>query len=191
MSGAPGEYSAEERTLLLSLAHRSIEAKLDGQSVDTSAPSTHLAELRGAFTTLHLNGELRGCIGYVIPMYPLYRTIAETAVSAAFGDPRFSPVTPEEAGRLVIEISVLSPMFPIRPEEVEVGKHGLLITMGARRGLLLPQVPVEQGWNRLTFLEQTCYKAGLPPLAWKEGASIEAFTAEVFGESHFATPAES
>jgi AmmeMemoRadiSam system protein A len=189
MTSAPGEYSADERATLLALAHRAIQAKLDSQSLDTTAPSDHLAELRGAFTTLHLEGELRGCVGYVVPMYPLYRTIAETAVAAAFGDPRFSPVTPEEAGHLVIEISVLSLMFPIQPEEVEVGKHGLLISRGTRRGLLLPQVPLEQGWDRLSFLEQTCYKAGLPPLAWKEGAQIEAFTAEVFGESHFATPA--
>jgi AmmeMemoRadiSam system protein A len=181
--GGPSEYSAEERALLLGLAHRAIQTKIDRQPLDTNAPSEHLGERRGAFTTLHLDGELRGCVGYVIPMYPLYRTVAETAVAAAFSDPRFTPVTPSEGSRLVIEISVLSPMFSIQPEQVEVGRHGLLIEMGGRRGLLLPQVPVEQGWDRLTFLEQTCYKAGLPPIAWKQGATLQAFTAEVFGES--------
>jgi AmmeMemoRadiSam system protein A len=178
----PAEYSPEERALLLGLAHRAIQAKLNHQPLATDAPIQHLSELRGAFTTLHLNGELRGCVGYVIPMYPLFRTVAETAVAAAFSDPRFTPVTSDEASRLVVEISVLSPMFPITPDEVEVGKHGLLISLGGRRGLLLPQVPVEHEWDRLTFLEQTCFKAGLPPIAWKQGATLEAFTAEVFGE---------
>ena len=103
----------------------------------------HLAEPRGAFTTLHLFGELRGCIGYVLPAGSLYQTVAETARAAAFDDPRFQPVTEDEAPHLKIEISVLSVPRPIRPEEIEVGKHGLIVTAGARRGLLLPQVPLE------------------------------------------------
>jgi AmmeMemoRadiSam system protein A len=184
MASSPSadEFSPEERARLLQLAHQAIDSAIAKQKIDLTAPSEHLAEMRGAFTTLHLNGDLRGCIGYVIPMYPLYRTVAETAVAAAFSDPRFTPVTAEEAAHLMIEISVLSPMFPITPEEVEVGKHGLLVSMGRRRGLLLPQVPTEHGWDRVTFLEQTCYKAGLPPDAWQRGATLEAFTAEVFGE---------
>ncbi len=176
------EYSTEERTLLLQLAHRSIAAALAGQELDLVAPSPHLEEKRGAFTTLHIGDELRGCVGYVFPAYSLYRTIAETAMAAAFHDVRFLPVTLEEAPLLKIDISVLSPLQPIRPEEVEVGRHGLVITYGLRRGLLLPQVAVEQRWDRLTFLEQTCFKAGAPPDAWQHGALIEAFTAEVFGE---------
>ena len=152
------------------------------EPIDTTAPTPHLGELRGAFTTLHLQGRLRGCVGYVAAVYPLYRTVAETAVAAAFGDTRFNPVGIEEAPHIRTEISVLSPVFPIRPEDIEIGKHGLLITKDSRRGLLLPQVPVEHGWDRLMFLTQTCCKAGLPPDAWKHGATLEAFVAEVFRE---------
>ena len=137
------EYTEEERDLLLRLAHRSIEATLDGRKLDLTPPSAHLAEMRGAFTTLHLQGRLRGCIGYVVPTHSLYRTVAETAQSAAFDDPRFPAVTPDEAPQLRVEISVLSPLHPIRPEEVVTGVHGLIVTKGGRRGLLLPQVPVE------------------------------------------------
>ncbi|MBZ5568182.1 MAG: AmmeMemoRadiSam system protein A [Acidobacteriia bacterium] len=176
------EYSTEERSLLLTVAHRSIEATLAGAELDVRAPSPHLEERRGAFTTLHLRGELRGCVGYVLPVYSLYRTIAEAAAAAAFNDVRFPSVTREEAPLLNIEISVLSPVRPIAAEEIEVGRHGLVITYGMRRGLLLPQVPVEHGWDRLAFLAQTCLKAGAPPDAWQHGAVIEAFTAEVFGE---------
>src|SRR5208283_1106078 len=176
------EYSRQERGLLLRLAHRSIEAALEGRGLDLSPPTKHLAEARCAFTTLHLNGHLRGCIGYVFPAEPLYRTVAETARAAAFEDPRFEPVSQFEAPELLIEISVLSPLQSIRPDEVVVGKHGLLITSGQRRGLLLPQVPIEWGWDRETFLSQTCLKAGLSPNAWQQGAALQAFTAEVFGE---------
>lgn len=182
------EYSDDERKLLLRLAHRAIAARLHKQELDTSAPSVHLAELRGAFTTLHRNGKLRGCIGYILPLYPLYQTIADTAVAAAFHDPRFMPVAIGELPELEIEISVLSPPAPIEPEEVQVGRHGLIVTMGQARGLLLPQVPLEWGWDREQFLSQTCHKAGLPPDAWKHGARLEGFTAEVFGESTATAP---
>lgn len=176
------EYSSAEREILLQLAHRSIEARLHGETIDLKAPTSHLAEPRGAFTTLHMHRELRGCIGYVLPVNPLYTTVAETAVAAAFQDPRFPPVTDREASELKIEISVMSPLFPIKPEQVEVGKHGLIISMAGRRGLLLPQVPLEHGWDAETFLSETCRKAWLPTDAWRHGAAIEAFTAEVFGE---------
>lgn len=182
LAAQPGEYSAEERGALLKLAHQAIEARLAGNELELVAPSVHLEEKRGAFSTLHLEGELRGCVGYVFPIYPLYRTIAETAVAAAFSDIRFLPVTREEARHLKIEISVLSRLKPILPEEIEIGRHGLVITYGTRRGLLLPQVPVEHGWDRRTFLEQTCIKCCSPPDAWQRGAVIEAFTAEIFGE---------
>ena len=178
------EYSPEERAMLLQLAHREISSVFDGQRLDLTPPTEHLAETRGAFTTLHLNGKLRGCIGYVIPTQSLYRTVAETAQAAAFDDPRFSAVTADEAANLAIEISVLSPLVPIRPEDVVVGKHGLVIRKGSRRGLLLPQVPMEWGWDRETFLAQTCKKAGLPLDAWQHEIELQAFTAEVFGEFH-------
>jgi AmmeMemoRadiSam system protein A len=176
------EYSQEEREILLRLAHRAIDSTFDGSKIDVRPPTPHLAEMRGAFTTLHLHGKLRGCIGYVIPTRSLYRTVAETSQAAAFDDPRFGPVTVQEATELKVEISVLSPLQPIRPEDIQVGIHGLVATCGGRRGLLLPQVPVEWQWDRETFLAQTCLKAGLPPNAWLQGIELQAFTAEVFGE---------
>lgn len=176
------EYSPEERAQLLAMAHHAIDSALRREELRVAAPGEHLAEKRAAFTTLHLGGHLRGCIGYISPVAPLYRTVAETAIAAAFEDPRFYPVTADEAPHLKIEISVLSLLKPIKPEEVVVGRHGLVITLGAHRGLLLPQVPVEHDWNRETFLAETCRKAGLPPDAWRTGATLEAFTAEVFGE---------
>jgi len=176
------EFSQEEQTLLLRLGHESILSALENREISIEPPTTHLAEPRGAFTSLYLHGNLRGCVGYVLPVGSVYRAVAETARAAAFEDTRFHPVTLEEAPHLQIELSILSPPKPISPEAVEIGRHGLLITAGFRRGLLLPQVPIEHHWDRITFLEQTCRKAGLPTDAWQAGATIEAFTAEVFGE---------
>lgn len=116
------------------------------------------------------------------PDIPLYRAVAESARAAAFEDSRFSPLGGEELPNLLVELSVLSTLRSISAEEITVGLHGLLISQEGRRGLLLPQVAIEHGWDRTTFLEQTCRKAGLPIHAWKEGASVEAFTAQVFGE---------
>jgi AmmeMemoRadiSam system protein A len=181
-SSQPNEFSPEERTLLLRVAHEAIAATLDQRAISLAPPSEHLAEPRGAFTTLYYRSDLRGCVGYVFPVTPLYRTIAESACGAAFDDSRFSPVTRDEALELQISLSVLSPPQPIQAEQVEIGRHGLLISLGPYRGLLLPQVPVEHGWDRIQFLEQTCRKAGLPLDAWQTGASLEAFTAEVFGD---------
>ncbi len=182
LTSEAAEFSSQERRLLLRLAHQAIEAALDGRRLDTTPPNEHLAEQRGAFTTLHLRGKLRGCIGYVFPTQSLYRTVAETARAAAADDPRFQPVTMEEAPELKVEISVLSTLRPISPDDVVIGKHGLVAMQGSRRGLLLPQVPLEWGWDRETFLSQTCMKAGLPPDAWLRGAELQAFSAEVFGE---------
>jgi AmmeMemoRadiSam system protein A len=176
------EFSQEERAQLLRLAHQSIASALDGADTPLEAPPPRFAELRGAFTSLYLRGDLRGCVGYVAARCPVYQAVAETARAAAFEDNRFPPMTREEAEHLEIELSILSPPHPIRAEEIEIGRHGLLVSWNGRRGLLLPQVPVEQGWDRTTFLEQTCRKAGLPLDAWKNGATLEAFTAEVFGE---------
>jgi uncharacterized protein len=176
-----GEFSIEERRILLGVAHQSILSAFTGRAPG-AACSPHLSDPRGVFTTLYLDGDLRGCVGYAMPIAPLYRAVSETARAAAFEDSRFLPVTEEEAPRLEVSLSVLSRLFPVQAEQVEVGRHGLVICLGARRGLLLPQVPVEYDWDRETFLEQTCRKAGLPIDAWQKGATLEAFTAEVFGD---------
>ena len=178
----PQEFSPEERSLLLKVAHLAIESTLDRSEISLAPPSPHLAEPRGAFTTLYHHGELRGCVGFVEAVACLYQTVIETARAAAFEDTRFWPVTREELAELQVSVSILTKPKAILPEQVEVGRHGLIVGMGGRRGLLLPQVPVEHNWDRITFLEQTCRKAGLPLDAWRKGASIEAFTAEVFGE---------
>ena len=179
-----GEFSSDERAILLRLAHESILSALEGREIPLDPPTKHLAELRGAFATLYLGGELRGCVGYVFPVSSVYRAVADTARAAAFEDARFRPVTLPEASQLEIELSILSPPQPISIEAIEIGRHGLLISLAGNRGLLLPQVSTEHNWDHVTFLEQTCRKAGLPLDAWKNGATIEAFTAEVFGEKH-------
>jgi AmmeMemoRadiSam system protein A len=182
-SGALPEYSLEERRLLLLIAHRSILSTFRDWPEAENEYSPHLKEPRGVFTTLHLCGDLRGCVGYAMPVLPLYRAVEETAKAAAFEDSRFTPVTEAEAAELEISLSVLSPLVPVTPGEVQVGRHGLVASFGGYRGLLLPQVPVECGWDRETFLEQTCRKAGLPMDSWRRGATFEAFTAEVFGDA--------
>jgi uncharacterized protein len=198
------EVSVEQRRILLGIAHLAILCALEHRPFEEVPPSSpELAEPRGVFTTLYLRGDLpldphrdprrelhfepyrqlRGCVGYALPVAPLYRAVAETARAAAFDDSRFSPVTLEESLHLEVSLSVLSRLLPIHPDAVEVGRHGLLISEGAHRGLLLPQVPVEQNWDRETFLDQTCRKAGLPLDAWRKDATIEAFTAEVFADA--------
>jgi AmmeMemoRadiSam system protein A len=196
---ASAEFSPEQRRTLLGIAHEAIRSVVECRPFAEAPPlEPRLSEPRGVFTTLslpsdsqgdfargfrgELRRELRGCVGYAVPIAPLNRAVAETARAAAFEDSRFSPVTREEASRLGVSLSVLSLLFPIHPQAVEVGRHGLVVSQGARRGLLLPQVPVEHGWDRTTFLEQTCRKAGLPLDAWRQGATIEAFTAEVFSD---------
>jgi len=176
------EFSSEERNFLLKLAHLAIESSFDHSEISPQPPSPHLAEPRGAFTTLYHHGQLRGCVGFVEAIASLHQTVVETARAAAFEDTRFWPVTREELPGLQVSLSVLSKPHPITVEGIEVGRHGLIVSMGGRRGLLLPQVPVEHNWDRVTFLEQTCKKAGLPADIWRKGAAIEAFTAEVFGE---------
>jgi len=182
-ASSPPEFSPDHRQTLLRIAHESILSAFTDRALPPAPPFPCLLEPRGVFTTLYLHGSLRGCVGYAMPVVPLYLAVAETARAAAFDDSRFSPVTKQEAPELGISLSVLSPLFPIQPEEVEVGRHGLVISLGSHRGLLLPQVPVECDWDRETFLEQTCRKAGLPSDAWQKGASLQAFTAEVFGDN--------
>jgi uncharacterized protein len=176
------EFSSGERALLLKLAHDAIASAMERREIPLTPPSPHLAEPRGVFTTLYHEGHLRGCLGYVLPVASLYRGVAETACGAAFEDTRFPPLTRGELAGLEVSLSVLSALQSIRPEEVQIGRHGLLVTMGSHRGLLLPQVPVEHGWDRETFLQQTCRKAELPPNAWQIGATLAAFSAEVFAD---------
>ena len=179
-----GEFSQDERVLLLQLAHDSILSTLENREIPLEPPTNHLEEPRGVFTSLYLNGALRGCVGYVLPIGSVYRAVVETARAAAFEDTRFPPVKIDEAPHLQVELSVLSLPQPIAHESIEIGRHGLLVSMAGYRGLLLPQVPLEHNWDRETFLNQTCRKAGLPMDAWRNGATVEAFTAEIFGEKH-------
>jgi AmmeMemoRadiSam system protein B/AmmeMemoRadiSam system protein A len=174
---------ADKKTLL-SLARASIrEAVLHNRLPEHTPDTPLLNEKRGAFVTLKKDGRLRGCIGFIEAVNPLYRTVMEAAAFAALRDRRFRPVTAEEIGELTLEISVLSPLQQVKkPRSIQVGRHGLMIIKGERQGLLLPQVPVEQAWNRTTFLRQTCLKAGLPADAWKSGAEIYVFEAVVFSE---------
>ena len=181
-SAPAAQYSAEEREQLIHLAHEAIVSACERRPMTDFPVSAHLAEPRGAFTTIYLRGTLRGCVGYPNPVLPLYRTVIDTARAAAFDDPRFSPVAHEETPELRVSLSVLSPLFPIQADEIEVGRHGLVVSVHGRRGLLLPQVAIEHGWDRAKLLEQACRKAGLHSDAWVKGARLEAFTAEVFGE---------
>ncbi len=141
----------------------------------------------GAFVTLHINGKLRGCIGYIQGVKPLKETIHDMAIAAAFRDPRFSALSAQELEKIDIEISVLSPIEEVADtNDIVPGKDGLIISKGFSSGLLLPQVATEQGWDRETFLNHTCMKAGLLPGTWKEsGVKIEKFSAFVFGEKEF------
>ena len=172
---------------LLVLARRAVEVYLsEGRRLVVGVDCPSIApEPRGAFVTLKRpGGALRGCIGIILPSAPLDETVARMAVSAAVEDPRFPPVSLSELRSLSIEISALTVPQPVPTvEAIEVGRHGLIVSRGGRKGLLLPQVPLEWGWDRQTFLEQTCLKAGLPRGAWREpGTRIEWFEAEVWGE---------
>ena len=180
--GIAQEFSDHERGLLLEIAHQSIESELNQQPFLLDTPSEHLAQPRGVFTTLYFQQRLRGCVGYFEPIKPLHVTVAETARAAAFNDTRFQPVSLREEAELEISLSILSALRPIQPEEIEIGLHGLVVTRGAYRGLLLPQVAVEHNWDRVTFLQQTCLKAGLASDAWLHGLLLQAFTAEVFAD---------
>jgi AmmeMemoRadiSam system protein A len=142
-----------------------------------------LKEKRGAFVTLKVNDQLRGCIGYPLPYKPLWETITDVAISAATQDFRFESITLEELPDTKIEISVLSLPKPIKDiKEIEVGKHGIIISKGPYKGLLLPQVPVEWNWDLETYLSHGCLKAGLDEDEWKKGVDIEIFSAQVFSE---------
>jgi AmmeMemoRadiSam system protein B/AmmeMemoRadiSam system protein A len=178
--------SRAEKDELLRIAKKSVETVVkERKAYEVTAPAFEaLQQDRGAFVTLKEKGQLRGCIGYIAPMRALYLTVRDVAAAAAVEDPRFQRVSVAELGQLEYEISVLSPLRRVTDiKQIRVGQHGLVIRKGDYEGLLLPQVPTEQGWDRKTFLEQTCLKAGLPPQAWQdEDADLFMFSALVFGE---------
>lgn len=178
---------SDEKRSLLQIARSAIESVLaPGGAARIPAPAGNLALPCGAFVTLRRNGRLRGCIGRVAPVEPLARVVAECAVAAATDDPRFSRLNCAELRELQIEVSVLSAPLEVVPEGVQPGVHGIIISRGQNRGILLPQVAAERGWSRVHFLEETCEKAGLSPNAWQHRATrIEVFTAEVFSDSDF------
>jgi len=176
--------SEAEKKELLELARSAVEAYVeDGRVVEYASTNSRLLAHRGLFVTLKKQGALRGCIGFIEPVMPLARGVVEAAIYAAVRDTRFEPVSMVELKSLEYEISVLTPLEDVPdPKQVKVGRDGLVIEMSGRKGLLLPQVPVENGWDRKTFLEQTCLKAGLPPDSWKKGAKLQRFEALVFAE---------
>jgi len=178
------KLSAKERRRLLEIARSSIDGFLrHGEEPSFDVSERKLTELGAAFVTLEKNGRLRGCIGYTTPERPLYQTVSECAIMAATQDRRFPRLTQDELQEIQIEISVLSPFKKVDSiDEIVVGLQGLYLKKGERRGLLLPQVATDWKWNRREFLENVCRKSGLPIDAWKEGADIYVFSAEVFGE---------
>lgn len=183
--------STDQRRFLLGLAREAIATMLESkQIISPVMVDNELREPYGAFVTLTLGGDLRGCIGFPEPVFPLYEAVIRGGISAAVQDPRFPPVSRTELDELVVEISVLSPLVHAQPDDVVVGTHGLVIEKGRARGLLLPQVPVEWGWNREEFLTHTCRKAGLPYDAWQQGATLYTFTADVFSEVEFPAPSD-
>ena len=176
----------KDKILLLKIARKSIENYFSIGKEYVPELQGKIAEPGRAFVTLKEYGNLRGCIGYVEPIYPLGLTVSKAAVAAAFSDPRFPPLSRDELESIDIEISVLTEPREINnPEEVEVGKHGIIIEKGLQRGLLLPQVPVEYGWGLEEFLTNGCLKAGLDPNCWRRDAKIYVFEAEVFSERDF------
>lgn len=175
---------AEARRFLIDLARTTIQARLSGMPLPSREPEDReLLDRRGAFVTLKIDGRLRGCIGHVVGVAPLWLAVRDNAIAAAFEDPRFAPLEAKELSATRIEISALTPLRRVTAEEIEVGRDGILVECGPARGLLLPQVPVEYGWDRETFLDHTCRKAGLGPGCWRKPDTVlSAFSAEVFGE---------
>lgn len=195
------EITLEDGKALISYARNNIEHYLK-----TNQPlpvpqeiKTKYHEKAGAFVTLNRypkkGNPLRGCIGYILPVYPLWETISKVSLSAAFDDPRFPSVKPSEMDNIVVEVSILTIPEEIKAEkpedyltQIKIGRDGLIVTRGWQRGLLLPQVPVEfeRNWDVETFLEHTCMKAGLPPHAWKDvdKTKVERFTAIIFEEEY-------
>ncbi|MCX7973463.1 MAG: AmmeMemoRadiSam system protein A [Candidatus Aminicenantes bacterium] len=183
------ELSQDQKIFLLRLARQAIEHYLKtGKYLKIEIDDPVLKEKKGAFVTLKTRGQLRGCIGYPLPYKSLVETIIEMAVAAATQDFRFSPLRIEELPDTLIEISVLSLPQPIQNiKEIRVGQHGIIVSKGQAKGLLLPQVPVEYNWDLETYLAHGCLKAGLDPNCWQKGAKIEIFEAEIFSEEELSS----
>ncbi len=183
--------SDSDRSALLRLARRSIEEVASSKrSPEDNIPRESIfSERCGVFVSLHVRGRLRGCIGVIEPNEPLGETVVHCALGAAFEDLRFPPLRAEELPDVTVEVSLLTPMQVVRPEEVVVGQHGLFVSRGWRKGLLLPQVATEHHLTRDRFLEEACRKAGLPADAWKDAATeIRAFTCEIATEAGKLSP---
>lgn len=178
----PKYLDAEEQRELLRLARAHFEARVRGLARPPLAAAGALMRPGGAFVTLTHGEDLRGCLGRIEADQPLARTVAYLAAVVADEDHRFAPVRVAELEVITIEISVLTPPEAIQPAQVEVGRHGLIVEQGQMHGVLLPQVAIEHGWDRERFLSQTCVKAGLPLDAWRRGARLLAFEAQVFSE---------
>ncbi|MBV5341208.1 MAG: AmmeMemoRadiSam system protein A [Deltaproteobacteria bacterium] len=174
----------KEQEELLKIARETVIEYVTNRKVPTivsTLPGLNLHS--GCFVTVKLKGELRGCIGNFVSDQPLYLLVQEMAVSAATRDPRFYPMKPEDLADFTLDISVLSPLEKTASvDEIQVGTHGIFIVKGSSRGVLLPQVATEYGWNRDQFLQHTCIKAGLPQDAWQGECDIYIFSAQVFGE---------
>jgi AmmeMemoRadiSam system protein A len=178
--------SETDQRRLLALARRAFDARVRRELSREADSGGALDWPRGAFVTIHCRGDLRGCLGRIEPDAPLAATVAQLAAVVADSDPRFNPVSPAELEDIELEISVLTPEREIDAiEEIEIGRHGLIVEQRGRRGLLLPQVAVEHNWDRETFVAHTCLKAGLPADAWRHGARILVFEAQVFAEGRF------
>jgi len=173
----------EDRSSLLKFARECVQAAVERLTAPAAPPDATFSLICGVFVTVQVKERLRGCIGIIETAEPLAASIAHCAAGAALHDPRFSPVRPEELDSLQIEISLLSPPFPIRPEQIEIGRHGLIVAKDRKRGLLLPQVATEHALDKETFLAETCRKSGLPRDAWRtEEVEILGFTCEVFSD---------
>jgi len=179
-------FTKDQERALVDIARAAVTECTSGRHVDVPSidPAT-MPQASGAFVTLKRHGQLRGCIGTLECRAALADEVARVAVCAAREDPRFAPLRPEELEGLDVEVSVLGPLEPIDPTDpdaIVIGRHGLVVEQGWRRGLLLPQVATEWNWDRETFLRQTCAKAGLPPDAWRDRARVYRFAADVFGD---------
>ncbi len=175
----------ELRRQLIAVARHSLVELLCGREYRPPRPdpASVLSREDGVFVTLKTGGQLRGCIGHITASEPIPASVARLARAAAREDPRFDPLEPDELEGLEIEVTLLSPLEPIDgPGQVEIGRHGLVVEQGYRRGLLLPLVASVRGWDAETFLEQTCWMAGLPPGAWRQGATLYRFEGVAFGE---------
>lgn len=180
--------SDNDKRILLDIARTTIAKLLRREATTPAAQGEPILNCtRGCFVTIHQHGQLRGCIGNFEPRQPLFKSIAEMAVAAASKDPRFPPLQGADLSSISLEISVLTPLEKIAEvEEIEVGRDGIYLERGYHRGVLLPQVATAYGWDRTTFLEQTCHKAGLPADAWKSPeTTIYRFSAEIFNEEEF------